>query len=72
MPNLPLIGWLLFALLARISSAGHWRSTADFVSSAFLFTWAYLELTQGVNYFRRLLGLAVLAAVVGSRMHAMP
>jgi hypothetical protein len=31
-----------------------------------LFAWAYLELAQGVNYFRRLLGLAVLtAAVVG-------
>jgi len=67
-PSLPLIGWLVFAVLAWISGAGHWRSAAGFISSAFLFTWAYLELTQGVNYFRRLVGLVVLAAVVGSRL----
>ncbi|MEY9929829.1 hypothetical protein ABH926_004469 [Catenulispora sp. GP43] len=66
-PNIPLIGWLVFAALAWISG-GHWRSGAGFVSSAFLFTWAYLELTQGVNYFRRLLGLVVLAVVVGSHL----
>ena len=67
-PNLPLIGWLIFAVLAGISGAGHWRGAAGFVSSAFLFTWAYLELTQGVNYFRRLLGLVVLAVVVSSHL----
>ncbi|MEY9855890.1 hypothetical protein ABH935_001494 [Catenulispora sp. GAS73] len=67
-PNLPLIGWLVFAALAGISGGGHWRSAAEFVSSAFLFTWAYLELTQGVNYFRRLLGLAVLVVVVSSHL----
>ena len=67
-PNLPLIGWLVFAVRAWISGASHWRSAAGFISSAFLFTWAYLELTQGANYFRRLVGLVVLAAVVGSRL----
>jgi hypothetical protein len=67
-PNLPFIGWLFFAALSRILGAGHGRSGAGFISSAFLFTWAYFELTHGVNYFRRLLGLIVLAAVIGSHL----
>jgi hypothetical protein len=32
-----------------------------------LFTWAWLELFQGVNYFRRALGLGVLIGVIASR-----
>jgi hypothetical protein len=48
--------------------AGHWRSGADFLGSALLFTWAYLESTRGVSYFRRLVGLVILAAVVGSHL----
>lgn len=67
-PNLPLVGWLVFAALAWISGGDHWRSGSGFISSAFLFTWAYLEVTQGVNYFRRLVGLVVLLLVVGSRL----
>lgn len=34
------------------------------LQSAVLFAWAYLELTQGVNYFRKTLGAAVLLVVV--------
>lgn len=67
-PNLPLAGWLFSAGLSRIPVSGHWRAGAGFAGSAFLFTWAYLELTQGVNHFRRLVGLIVLAALVGSRV----
>jgi hypothetical protein len=68
-PNLPLIAWLSFTGLSRIPGSGRWHSAMSFTSTAFLFTWAYLELTHGVNYFRRLVGLIVLAAVIGSHLH---
>jgi hypothetical protein len=29
-----------------------------------IFVWAWLELTQGINYFRRALGLVVLVGIV--------
>ena len=62
-PNIPLAGWLLFALLGRVADSVWWKNGTSGVSTAFLFVWAYLELMQGVNYFRRLLGLCVLAVV---------
>ena len=66
-PNVPLVGWLLFAGLSWIPGAEGWTNGTRFTSSAFLFCWAYLELAHGANYFRRLLGLAVLAALVEAR-----
>ncbi len=64
-PNPALVGWLLCATLSRIVGAGEWKNGLSFASSGFLFAWAYLELTQGVNFFRRLLGLAVILMAVG-------
>jgi hypothetical protein len=40
------------------------------LSTAFLFTWAYLEITQGASYFRRVLGAVVLAGVLMSFFYA--
>ena len=34
------------------------------LSFGFIFTWAWLEITSGVNYFRRALGLSVLIIAV--------
>lgn len=59
-PNAP----LLVALAAMLVRAlGGWPA-ADAVARAALIVWAYEELARGVNPFRRLLGLVVLAAVV--------
>ena len=66
-PNVPLAGWLLFAGLSRIPGAEGWKNDTGYISSAFLFTWAYLEFVQGASYFRRVLGLVVLAVVVEAR-----
>ncbi|MEI6237569.1 MAG: hypothetical protein WCP03_03150 [Candidatus Saccharibacteria bacterium] len=63
-PNIPIVGWFTFMLLAHLFSASHLRDALGFISMAFLFTWAYLEITQGVNYFRRLLGLVVLIVII--------
>lgn len=65
-PNLPLIGWFVFMIASRITDAEQIRSGFAFLSSAFLFTWAYLEVTQGSSYFRRLLGAAVLMILVAN------
>lgn len=64
-PNLPLTIALLAIVAGWILNEG---STAFSLARAVFFTgftiWAYLELAEGVNGFRRLLGLAGIAYVV--------
>lgn len=62
-PNPPLWGWLL-ARIGALLTNGRWSDGLSFVAQAFLFTWAYLEVTAGVNGFRRAIGGGVLAVVV--------
>jgi hypothetical protein len=61
-PNVPLAVALLGVIVSRIFDEG---STAYFVSRAFFFVglavWAWLELAEGVNMFRRILGAVALA-----------
>ena len=64
-----LIGLLIVALLGAIASRFFNRgSTIYFVCRAFFFVgiavWAWLELAEGVNLFRRVLGAAALAWTV--------
>jgi hypothetical protein len=56
-PNAPLILAFASGLLAH-HSHGRVHSDARAVSYLAMAVWAYLELFQGVNAFRRLLGLA--------------
>ncbi|CAN5462118.1 hypothetical protein BH10PAT3_BH10PAT3_6190 [soil metagenome] len=63
-PNPPIIGWLAFKLLGYIPVSTHLKSGFGFLSTAFVFLWAYLELTSGVNYLRRALGFVVLLAII--------
>jgi hypothetical protein len=63
-PNIPIIGWFVFMLIAHLLSDGHLKTSFELISKAFLLAWAYLELFQGVNYFRRLLGLVVLLGTI--------
>ena len=67
-PNVPIIGWLVLLIASNLVVDGPLQTVLAFFSSAFLFTWAYLELTQGASYFRRTLGAAVLAYLVVSRL----
>lgn len=62
-PNLPLITWFTMTLLAY-PLTGKAALFATIVARGALFTWAWLELFQGVNYLRRGLGLAVLIYIV--------
>lgn len=67
-PNVPLLTWLVTLPLGWILSG-----TADKLMSVIghgaLFTWAWLELFQGVNYFRRALGAVVLLYTIWSAVN---
>jgi len=67
-PNVPLIGWAGFTLLTHVLPAGTWQVFAGYVSFGFIFTWAWLEITSGSSYFRRVLGVVVLALSIHSRL----
>ncbi len=65
-PNPPLLAWIAFRVAALVISSGRAHDGLAFLASASLFTWAYLELTDGATGFRRTLGgLVMLASVVG-------
>ncbi len=67
-PNLPLIGWLVFMVMAHFVSSSRLKTDFLFISSAFLFTWSYLEIRQGTSYARRLLGLVVFIKIIVSHL----
>jgi hypothetical protein len=64
MPNLPIIVWFTASLLKLVFPTGEINRGLDAISFGSLFTWAWLELFQGVNYFRRILGFVVLVGIV--------
>lgn len=65
-PNSPLIGWFIFTILNLIWNSHQPQIHYFFhlVSFGFIFTWAWLEITNGVNYFRRALGLIILIIAI--------
>ena len=68
MPNLPILVWVGAVLLKLIFTSGQIYLLLDTIAFGTLFTWAWEELFQGVNYFRRGLGLLVLIGAIGSRI----
>jgi hypothetical protein len=69
-PNPPIIVWGVVSLLKLIFTTGLTNVGLDLIAFGSLFTWAWLELFQGVNYFRRTLGLIVLIGFVGFRIYS--
>ncbi|MBE9165202.1 MULTISPECIES: hypothetical protein [Microcoleaceae] len=67
-PNPPLILWFAASLLQLIFTTGKIHAGLDAVAFGSLFTWAWLEIFEGVNYFRRALGFCVLVAAIASRI----
>lgn len=62
-PNLPLIVSLTGSVVARLAD-GRAADYADATSRLGLAVFAYLELTDGANWFRRVLGGGVLVWLV--------
>ena len=67
-PNPPIILWGVASLLKLVFTSGSIDVALDLIAFGSLFTWAWLELFQGVNYFRKTLGLIVLVSFVGFRI----
>ena len=67
-PNLPLIVWIVASLLRLIFTTGKVNIGLEAIAFGSLFTWAWEELFQGVNYFRRALGLLVLVGLIASKI----
>jgi hypothetical protein len=66
-PNGPLFVWLVTRFLI-VPRSGSYQTFFDYIAYGALFTWAWLEMTTGVNYFRRLLGVLVLAYLLKSHL----
>jgi hypothetical protein len=62
LPNIPIIGWFLSMLIATFIASGSIKVGFSNLSLAFLAVWSYLEITQGLSYFRRMLG--IIAAIL--------
>ncbi|WP_026786410.1 hypothetical protein [Planktothrix rubescens] len=68
MPNPPLIFWIVASLLKIVFTTGKINLGLDIIAFGSLFTWAWEELFQGVNYFRRILGFLVLVGLIASKL----
>lgn len=63
-PNLPSIVAAVSLLLLLTPIEGNLRLLVAAIAYGTAYTWAWMELFQGVNYFRRSLGLIVLLGSV--------
>lgn len=70
-PNLPLGVWIAATVIAKITS-GTVESVSLAIAAVALSVWAYFELSDGVNWFRRLLGAGVLVYIVVKLADALP
>jgi hypothetical protein len=67
-PNLPILVAVITTLLTLVVPSGMLHTGLDAIAFGSWFTWAWLEIFDGVNYFRRALGLFVLIAIIASRV----
>lgn len=67
-PNMPLIGWALFTVAAAVLSDGKLQMASQLLALGFILIWAWLEIFQGVNLFRKMLGAIVIVMVICSRL----
>ncbi len=65
MPNQWLLGWAGMTVLSLLFS-GRVADIFSWIASASLITWAFFEISQGVNYFRRIFGLVILVFSIAS------
>ena len=68
-PNLPILVWGTATVLQLLTTNANWQAGLGAIAYGTLFAWAWMELFQGVNYFRRSLGLLVLLGAVASKLY---
>lgn len=64
LPNVPIFGWLIFMILSNVIAADPLKTGFSSLSLIFLAIWAYLEITRGLSYFRRALGVFIAIVIV--------
>jgi hypothetical protein len=64
MPNLPILVGFTAIFLQLVLPSGEIQTALGLVAFGALFTWAWQELFEGVNYFRRALGLIGLVSLI--------
>lgn len=67
-PNTPMVVYSTAKTVASIAPKGRLRDGARLVADASLTYWAVLELTDGVNRFRKLMGFATLFGMLSSKL----
>ena len=67
-PNLPITIWFAASILKLVFPKGDLYTGLDFVAVASLTIWSFLEIFQGVNYFRKGLGVVVLIGLIASKI----
>lgn len=67
-PNLPIIVWFITFLLQLISILAPIHPLLSLISFGAIFTWAWLEIFEGANNFRRGLGIAVMTFILVIRV----
>ncbi|MBD2233536.1 hypothetical protein [Phormidium tenue] len=68
-PNLPILVAVTATVLQAILPDGPLQTTAELVAFGTWFTWAWLELFTGVNYFRQSLGLFTLVGLIALKLN---
>lgn len=71
MPNVWLIAWAVVTTVSIFLGKGKISDAFFWGGSALLVIWSLLEIFKGDCYFRRLLGLAVLAFSVASMLNSL-
>lgn len=63
-PNAPLLLWAILRAVSVLIDQEQIRTGLEYLSTALLFTWAYMELTNGASPFRRSLGAVVIGFII--------
>lgn len=69
MPNLPILVGIGATFLQFLLPSGKIQTTFELIAFGALFTWAWQELFEGVNYFRRALGLIALVGLIALKLN---
>lgn len=68
-PNLPIIVWFVTLLLLFFPIPKLFGEIISLISFGAIFTWAWLEIFEGVNLFRKVLGVVVLTIIIINRIY---
>lgn len=63
-PNVLILGWMACVVVGWLFPVARYAGGIHQLGTALLFTWAYLELCDGCNGFRKTLGGVVMAYIL--------